>query len=165
MMNRIQIWFPTLAPLIRRYATLSLRERVLVNTAAGLFVILLLVYGVLFPSIEYRDSILQEQLMLARGIEWMEANQEQAKRNSTESSGVQGDSRLTSLSSSASLNSVAIKRMQPGDNQISVELAGQEYLKVIKWLVSLETEYGFRLVDMRLDKSENGVVDSRITLR
>lgn len=163
-MNRLITWFPTLAPYHRRYAALSGRERFLVNIAASLLVGVFLVYVALFPALEYRDSKLREQYVAAQGLDWMEVNKEQAIRSSPETVGTQADNRLTSLSSSASLNSITIKRMQPSDSQINVEIAGQEYLSVIKWLVALETEYGFKLIDLRLDKSEEGIVDCRITL-
>ena len=164
-MNRLLAWFPSVAPLIRRFAAASLRERVLIASSAYLLIALFLYYVILDPAIGFRSEKLQAQVAASNGLSWMIANQDEARQRGNPSLPVRNESKLTVISSSADLHGVTIKRMQPVENRINVELTGQDYSAVIQWLVGLETDHGLTLVDIRLDKSAEGVVDSRLTLR
>lgn len=164
-MNRILTWFPSLAPLIRRFASATLRERVLIGAGAYLLLALFLYYVILDPSMGFRNEKLRAQVAASNGLSWMIANQAEARQRGSTQAPVRSDSKLTVISSSADLHNVTIKRMQPGDDRITLELSGQEYLAVIRWLIALETDHGLRLVDVRLEKTGEGIVDSRLTLR
>lgn len=164
-MNRILTWFPSIAPLIRRFAAASLRERILIGVSAYLLLALFLYYAILDPAIEFRNEKLRAQAAASSGLSWMEANQGEARQQGSTSLPVRNESKLTVISSSAELRNVTIKRMQPGENRINIELTDQEYSAVIRWLIALETDHGLTLVDVRLDKSAEGVVGGRLTLR
>lgn len=164
-MNRILTWFPSIAPLVRRFAAASLRERVLIGIGAYLVLALFLYYVVLDSAMGFRSEKLRAQVAASNGLSWMVANQAEAKQRGGAQAPVRSESKLTVISRSAELHNVTIKRMQPGDNRINVELSGQEYLAVIRWLIALETDHGLRLVDVRLEKTGEGIVDSRLTLR
>ena len=164
-MNRLLIWFPTIAPLIRRFAAASLRERILIGVSAYLLSAVFLFYVILDPAMDFRNEKLRDQAAASNGLSWMVANQAEARRRGGTSIPVRSESNLTVISSSAELHSVTIKRMQPGENRVNVELSGQEYSSVIRWLIALETDHGLQLVDIRLDKVSEGVVDGRLTLR
>lgn len=164
-MNRILNWLPSLAPLYRRFTSASLRERVLVGTTAYLLVAVFLFYAILDPAIGFRAEKQRAQVAASNGLNWMLANQGEAKQRGSAPSPIRNESKLTVISSSAELHNVTIKRMQPGDDRINVELSGEEYLAVIRWLIALETDHDIDLVDIRLDKSGEGIVDSRLTLR
>ena len=164
-MNRLFAWFPSLVSLQHRYASVSSRERFLLGIAAYFLLGLFLYYFVLAPSLGYQAEKLRTQVTVTNGLQWMEANRSEAMRQMGGSGTLRVDNELTTISSSADLYKVAIKRMQPRENQISVELSGQSYLALIRWLVALEAEHGFKIVDARIDKVSDGIVDSRITLR
>lgn len=164
-MNLLLTWFPSIAPLVRRFAAASLRERVLIGMSAYLLIAVFLFYVVLDPAMEYRNEKLRDQTAASNGLTWMVANQAEARQRSSTTRPVRSESKLTVISSSAELHNVTIKRMQPGDNRINVELSGQEYSAVIGWLIALETDHGLQLVDIRLDKVSDGVVNGSLTLR
>lgn len=164
-MNRILIWFPSIAPLITRFAAASPRERTLIGISAYLLIAIVLYYVILDPAIGFRDEKLRAQAAASNGLSWMVANQAEARQRGNTSAPVRNESKLTVISSSAELQSVTIKRMQPGEDRINIELTGQEYAAVIRWLIALETDHGLTLIDIRLDKSAEGVVDGRLTLR
>ncbi len=165
-MNLLLKWFPTLAPLYRHVSSASPRERVFLELAAYLITGIVLYYAVLAPSLAYRSDMLRAQSAASNGLAWMQANQEKAKlRTQGKRSSAQSENRLSMISSSADMHNVSIKRLQPSNDRIDIELAGQEYLSLIRWLVSLENDQGFVLIDARLDKVAEGVVDSRIALR
>ena len=164
-MNRILTWFPTIAPLIRRFSAASLRERVLIGISAYLLLAVFLYYAILDPAIEFRNEKLRAQAAASSGLSWMVANQSEARQQGGTSLPVRNESKLTVASSSAELHKVTIKRMQPVENRINIELTDQEYSAVIRWLIALETDHGLTLVDVRLDKSAEGVVGGRLTLR
>ena len=164
-MNKILTWFPTIAPLIRRFAAASLRERILIGISAYLLLAIFLYYAILDPAIEFRNEKLRAQAAASNGLSWMVANQSEARQQGSTSSPVRNESKLTVVSSSAELHNVTIKRMQPGENRINIELTDQEYSAVIRWLIALERDHGLTLVDVRLDKSAEGVVGGRLTLR
>ena len=164
-MNRILTWFPSIGPLIRRFASASLRERLLICIGAYLVLAIFLYYVVLEPAMGFRSEKLRAQVAASNGLSWMVANQAEARQRGSSQAPVRSESKLTVISSSAELHNVTIKRMQPGDDRINVELSGQEYLAVIRWLIALETDHGLRLVDVRLEKTGEGIVDSRLMLR
>ena len=164
-MNWILKWFPSLAPLHRRFTSASLRERVLVGMSAYLLIAVFLYYAILEPAIGFRAEKQRAQVTASNGLNWMQANQAEARQQGSAPSPIRNESELTVISSSAELHNVTIKRMQPGDNRINVELSGQEYLAVIRWLIALETDHGIELIDIRLDKTGEGIVNSRLTLR
>ena len=164
-MNRLLTWFPTLAPLYRRFEAASVRERVLVSVCTYLVVAVVLFFLVLEPSMGYRAEQLRAQASAENGLQWMVDNQAQAKQRSGQQAPQRHESKLTTISSSADMHNVTIKRMQPGDDRINVELASQSYLAVVGWLTALEADHGFRLADVRLEKVAEGIVDSRLTLR
>ncbi|MCY4129954.1 MAG: type II secretion system protein GspM [Gammaproteobacteria bacterium] len=164
-MNRILTWFPSVAPFIRRFASASLRERILIGIGAYLILALFLYYVVLDPSMGFRNEKLRAQVAASNGLNWMVANQAEARQRGGAEAPIRNESKLTVISSTADLHNVMIKRMQPGDDRFNVELSGQKYLSVIRWLISLETDHGLRLVDVRLEKTDEGIVDSRLTLR
>ena len=164
-MKRILIWFPSLEPLQRRFESASPRERVLIGVTAYFLLAVFLFYAILDPAIGFREEKQRAQVAASNGLNWMVANQAEARQRGSGQSPVRNESKLTVISSSAGLHNVTIKRMQPGDNRINVELSGAEYLSVIRWLIALETDHGFELVDIRLDKAGEGVVNSRLTLR
>ena len=164
-MNRILSWFPSLAPLHRRFLSASARERVLIGISAYLLVAVILFYVILDPAIGYRAEKQRAQAAASNGLSWMVVNQAEARQRGSTQSPIRNESKLTVISSSAELHNVTIKRMQPGEDRINVELSGEEYRAVIRWLIALETDHGIELIDIRLDKSGEGIVDSRLTLR
>ena len=164
-MNRILTLFPLIAPLIRRFESATVRERVLIGIGGYLLLALLLYYVIFDPAMGFRSEKLRAQVTASNGLSWMVANEAEARQRGGTQAPVRSESKLTVISSSAELHNVTIKRMQPGDNRINVELSGQEYLAVIRWLIALETDHGLTIVDVRLDKSGEGIVESRLTLR
>lgn len=164
-MNRILSWFPSIAPLYRRFAAASVRERVLIGISIYLFIAVLLYYFILDPALGFREEKLRAQDAASNALSWMIANQAEARRLGSNTSPIRNESKLTVISSSAELHSITIRRMQPGESRIDVELSNQEYLAVIKWLIALEIDHGIELVDIRLEKTGEGVVNGRLTLR
>lgn len=164
-MNRLLVWFPSIAGAVRRVEAASPRERVLLVVAAYALLALFLYFAVLDPSIAYRADQVRAQSAAENGLNWMRANERAAKSQSGTAGAVRGDNELATISSSAELRNLEIKRMQPGDNRISVELEEQSYADLIRWLIALETDHDFTLVDVRIDKIAEGVVNSRISVR
>ncbi len=164
-MSRLLTWFPSIAPLQRRFAAASSRERVLIGVSAYLLAGVFLYYAVLNPAMDYRSEQLRAQVAAANGLSWMIANQTEARQRGGDLEPTRGESKLTVISSSAELHNLMIKRVQPAENRINVELSTQEYSAVIKWLIALETDHDMTIVDVRLEKVDEGIVDSRITLR
>ncbi|MYD42848.1 MAG: type II secretion system protein M [Gammaproteobacteria bacterium] len=164
-MKRLLTWFPTLAVLQRRIEASSRREQILLMSAAYLIAGLFLYFIVLAPALEYRTEKVRTQAAEANGLTWMLANKDLASMRMNGQSSSRGANELATLASSAKLQDLAIKRMQPDDNQISIEMENQNYSHLIKWLVALETEHGFSLLDVRIDKVSAGLVDTRILVR
>ena len=164
-MNRLLTWFPTLVSLQRRFDAATSRQRLLIVLAGYFFLALFLYFAVLDPALVYRSDQVRSQFAAANGLSWMVANQDEARRLGGGSQPTRGRNDMAAISNSAQMYNLSIKRMQPTDNRVSVELTSQEYGALIRWLVALESEHGFNIVDARIDKVAEGIVDSRITLR
>lgn len=163
-MNRLLAQFPTFIRMQQRLRAMNTRERVLLSVFVAVVAGLVLVYGLLLPAYEYQVEGARTQLSTMNGLNWMKVNASNAKSQSSSNQPVRRGNELSLLSSTARLNDLKVQRLQPQDTQINVELTRQPYDSVIQWLVALETEHGFRVIDLRLEDAGDGVVDSRITL-
>ena len=144
---------------------MNLRQRVLISVLAYIVIWLAIFYAVLSPAYDYQRDNTRTVLASTNGLNWMRANASNADVQASNSAPVRRDNSLSLLSSTSRLHNIKVQRMQPLDNQVTVEISRQPYDSLIGWLVALETEHGFKMIDARIDKAADGVVDGRITLQ
>lgn len=164
-MNKIVAQFPTLLSLVQRFNAMNARERVLLSVSAYLIAWLLIFYCLLLPAYDYQSAKVRSMQAATSGLDWMKANTQAAKSQSESAQPVRNDNKLSVISTTARLNDVRVQRIQPVDNNVTVEVNRHPYDAVIRWLINLETAHGFRIIDARIDKADDGIVDARITLQ
>ena len=157
--------FPSLQSLQDRFNSLSRRERGLVGVLLVVLLGLLIIYGALLPAKEMRDTSIRNLTATQLAVEWMRNNRAEAQRKAGSLPSSSGENRLSVISRSSQLYGLSIRRMQPRDETIDVELLEQDANSLLSWLATLETEHGVQVVSVRIDKFDEGQVNCRLTVR
>lgn len=153
----------------RRYDTLADNERMLVN-GAGLLIVLVLVFLILI--VPARNAVNESQLKLAGQqnlMSWMKENEAVARQAGSGGGGVtKSDQPLqTIVTSTAGPMGVAVKRYEnESENKLRVSLEKVPFDKMVRWLDQLESRYGLVIVNIAVDaEKEPGLVTAKLVLQ
>ena len=155
--------FPSLQPLEARYRSLSPRERILVGLLALVVSGFILVNWILMPASAMRTESIQALTATQNAVDWMRNNQAEAQRRAGVSPKSPSESGLSVISQSANLHNLTIRRMQPREEVIDVELLEQDANSVFRWITVLEEEHGIQLINARIDRYGVGIVNCRLS--
>ncbi len=150
------------SPLRRRYDALAPRERLLVVACLAVLGMALL-YAVVSPLIEFRQTTVARYASEHAGLRWMRANRDAATRQRESSAGSQA--RLSTINTVAKEFDLPLRRIQPEAGGFSVQIEAQSFNNVILWTHTLETRHGIEIVSASVDSHDPGVVNARFSVR
>jgi general secretion pathway protein M len=149
-----------------RYQSLPSRDRMALLILSVFLAILVVVYGLISPAMEFRDNAKSAYQQERDLLGWLQAQEAAVKAlkqrpQTTKSSG----SPLTLVNSSAKRFKLTIKRLQPENNgDLRVWMEGVSFDDALKWLHHLNTQ-GLKIVDISIDQQSPGRVNLRSTFR
>lgn len=153
------------SPLRKRFDALSGRERRLtlaVAAAVGLF----FVYSVIGPLLTFHDEAIARQAAEQRDLRWMQANRDTAQAPAQREEGnVEPQSRLSAINAVANEHGLPLRRIQPEEGAVSVQIENKPFEKVMRWSHALETRHGLEIVDASVDVQDPGLVNARFRFR
>ncbi len=140
------------------FGRLSGRERFLVQVVIFL-VIVFMIYAVIWAPIwNYRSEQLVQYQHQSADLAWMRSVEGIARRDRGGS-----HSRLGDLNRSASSAGIKLQRVLPDTSGgVNVRIRKQEFGKVLRWLVSIQNDYTFRIVSSQIDKDSIGLVNATV---
>ena len=147
------------------YAVKSKSDRIVINAVAALLLFSIAILGVWQPiqinNNEQRSRYVNELTL----TEWIAINKNKLKTLSN-SPLKQSDtsSAVARITNAANQNKVTLDRLQPeSDGSVSISLQNQNFTKVLRWLVQLETQQGLTVLRLGIDKgSKTGEVSVQI---
>ena len=147
------------------YAVKSKSDRIVINAVAALLLFSIAILGVWQPiqinNSEQRSRYVNELTL----TEWIAINKNKLKTLSN-SPLKQSDtsSAVARITNAANQNKVTLDRLQPeSDGSVSISLQNQNFTKVVRWLVQLETQQGLTVLRLGIDKgSKTGEVSVQI---
>ena len=147
------------------YAVKSKSDRIVINAVAALLLFSIAILGVWQPiqinNSEQRSRYVNELTL----TEWIAINKNKLKALSN-SPLKQSDtsSAVARITNAANQNKVTLDRLQPeSDGSVSISLQNQNFTKVLRWLVQLETQQGLTVLRLGIDKgSKTGEVSVQI---
>jgi general secretion pathway protein M len=153
---------------------LNERERLLV-AGAGLLLLLLLVYALVWAPVHSARRALQDKVAGQRAtVAWMQQGaQRLAQFRSSQGparQGLGGQSLLALADSSARADGLGdvLKRVEPdGSNSVKVWMEAASFDKLVGWLGNLNTRYGIHIDTVSMDRAADmaGRVNVRVTLQ
>lgn len=153
------------SPLRRRYETLSDRERrlaIAVATAA----VALFVYSLVSPLLTFHATALARHATEQEDLRWMQANRTAAERSDQESGQpVEAQSRLSTINAAAKELGLPLRRIQPEEGSVSIQIENKPFDTVLRWSHVLETRHGLEIVDASVDVQQPGIVNARFRVR
>lgn len=153
------------SPLRKRFEALSGRER---RLALGVAValVLFLIYSVVGPLLTFHDTALARHAAEQRDLRWMQANREAAQAPSQRNDdNVEPQSRLSAINAVANEHGLTLRRIQPEEGAVSVQIENKPFEKVMRWSHALETRHGLEIVDASVDEQAPGTVNARFRFR
>ena len=154
-------------PVCQWYAVKSRSDRIVINALAALFLFSIVLLGVWQPiqinNSEQRSRYVNELTL----TEWIAINKHKLKALSY-SPLKQSDtsSAVARITNAANQNKVTLDRLQPeSDGSVSISLQNQNFTKVLRWLVQLETQQGLTVLRLGIDKgSKTGEVSGQVRI-
>ena len=149
------------------YAVKSKSDRIVINAVAALLLFSIVITGVWQPiqinNSEQRSRYVNELTL----TEWIAINKNKLKALSN-SPLKQSDtsSAVARITNAANQNKVTLDRLQPeSDGSVSISLQNQNFTKVLRWLVQLETQQGLTVLRLGIDKgNKTGEVSVQIRM-
>ena len=149
------------------YAVKSKSDRIVINAVAALLLFSIAILGVWQPiqinNSEQRPRYVNELTL----TEWIAINKHKLKALSN-SPLKQSDtsSAVARITNAANQNKVTLDRLQPeSDGSVSISLQNQNFTKVLRWLVQLETQQGLTVLRLGIDKgNKTGEVSVQIRM-
>lgn len=153
------------SPLRQRFLALSARERrlaMIVAATAGLF----LVYAIVDPLFRFHASASARYASEWEDLQWMRANRDAVEISATEDAGeADPQSRLSAINSVAKEYGLVLRRIQPEEGAVSVQVENRSFETVIRWSHALENRRGFEIADASIDVQGPGIVNARFRVR
>lgn len=153
------------SPLRKRVDALAPRERLLIGVCLAALGAALL-YSLATSLVGFRSDALARYARERGDLEWMQANRGAAVAARRAGSGApEPGAAISTISAAARDVGLPLRRIQPEASGISVQVEAQPFAKVIGWTSDLETTHGVQIVNARIDRHDDGVVNARFTLR
>lgn len=151
---------------------LAAREQRIV-AVAGLALLLALVFlFVIEPGLERRNALTSQLQDMVNEQAWMEAQapavRARARAAPTGSQAARtGGSALgvVDVSARAAGLGSALRRVRPQESAVEAELENAAYADLVRWLATLESRHGLRIVSLGIDRgSEPGRVNAQLRI-
>lgn len=160
-------WTERFAPMRAAWAERTTREQALLAGALALIAAIIAWYGVLAPSVAWRQAAERDYV---RAVESFEVMVDGAARyralTSNETRQQRSSAPLrTVIGRTANERGVAISRVQPlDDGRLGVWLDAVEADALMGWLSMLAVEEGVRVDRVSLDREGDGIVRAQLLL-
>ena len=149
------------------YDSLGSRDQRFLKIGAAVLCVVVLIFGLLFPAIDYRASAEQHYQESLDTLSWMQANRGAVQRTAVANSlRDPGQSLLGIANQTAKGYNISFKRYQPvDDNGLNLWMDNVSFNNVVLWLERLDKRYGIVVKEVAVDRQEQkGVVNIRLML-
>ena len=170
MLSRLQQW-PPLQKLRTRYDQLGQRDQRALQVLSLALVIALIYLAIWKPIADFRDDARAEMDRANDLVGWIQSQETAARNLATGGDGAQqqlGDGELLrTVTESANRSGMPLQRFEPsGDQAMRIWLDKAPFTDLTQWLAHLQSEYGIRVDQASLDRTDDpGVVSVRLTLQ
>ena len=149
------------------YDSRSARDQRMLKVLAVVVLLLVVLFGVLLPAIDYRQSAQQHYQESLDNLSWMQANRSSVRSSGSGVSQLGPDQSLLGVANQTAKGyQLNFKRYQPLENNgLGLWMDGVSFNKVILWLERLDRRYGITVKEISVDRQEQqGVVNLRLVL-
>lgn len=150
---------------------LAARERRMISLAAAVLAAAFLYLGVLEPIVERRAAAANQLQQLVDEYTWMLAQapavgaMAATVTPAAQGAAVQSPLAIVDQSARSVGLGAALRRVRPQENGVEVELESAVYSTLMRWLATLETQYGLRIESLNLDPGpEPGRVNAQLRI-
>ena len=157
--------FGVLDPFFKWYDALSRREQSLVDVGMVVVLLALIYSSLVMPAWEYRTSQVEAHRFEQAGFLWMQQHLNDPAVSQLRGSQSGGNTKLSVVSNTASVYNITLNRLQPTPTGINIEVRSATFNGVIEWLLKLETNHGFKVVEARFDRLTEGNVACQIRIQ
>ncbi|HQV42050.1 MAG: type II secretion system protein M [Moraxellaceae bacterium] len=153
-------WQEAVAPLRKRWLQLAPREQLPLLILAGFVFVLMLIYGIWWPSHKAAESARIAHENNRQLVTWMQANAVRARAAPSAS----GESVLGAVNSVAGSTGLTLSRIEPeGDSAVRVWVERADFNTIASWLGQLG-QSGIVASEIQVEKQSAGGVSGRFTL-
>lgn len=154
-----------LEPFFKWYDSQSRREQTLIDV--GMVVVAFaLVYSLLLnPAVDYRNSQVDSHREEQASFIWMQQHANDPAVNQSRGSQGAGNTKLSVVSNSAGVHNITLNRLQPTPTGINIEIRSAPFNVVVQWLLKLESNYGFKIVEARFERLAEGNAACQIRIQ
>ena len=151
----------------RWFNALSTREKTLFSWAIVIVVALILFAYALPSAIEFHNDRVSDYKQSVNDLKWMQAFETTARnRNDSRQETSQGDGvQLAVISQSAETHNIALQRIQPVSDGVTIEITRQSFDDVLQWLFAIQANEGVTISQARMIRVSPSLVDARIVAR
>ena len=161
---------PTVLKALKQYEMLPSRDRLALKIL-GFFSILIFMYFALWqPAYSYKKEsqayLEQQKELLALVMENKSALSNLSSSSSSNTSALNSQQLVTSVTNLAKQAGVVLKRFEPsGEREIKVWVDDAAFDKMITWLTTMKRTLNVRVEQISVEKSDGpGLVSARLTL-
>ncbi|MCR8921802.1 type II secretion system protein M [Dasania sp. GY-MA-18] len=160
-------WYslPLVQACMHRYQQLSERDQLAVKILSVFLFIIVIVYGVIVPCIDYSASAKQQYQQAQADLQWMKTNTPAnlataPRRNPNESI-------LGIASSSAKKYYIEFQRYDAQDeNTLRINIERVLFKNLVLWLEYLEKQHGISLSNINIEQQGNpAYVNARVVIK
>ncbi|WP_019530140.1 type II secretion system protein GspM [Dasania marina] len=160
-------WYslPLVQACVHRYQQLSERDQLAVKLLTAFFFILVIIYGLIVPSVNYSAEAKQQYQQAQADLQWMRENTPAnlataPRRNPNESI-------LGIASSSAKKYYIDFKRYESQDeNTLHINMERVLFKNLVLWLEFLEKQHGISLSNINIERQGNpAYVNARVVIK
>ncbi|MFT6029308.1 MAG: general secretion pathway protein M [Oleiphilaceae bacterium] len=161
---------PTILKALKQYEMLPSRDRIALKTLGFVSILMFMYFALWQPAYLYKkesQSYLQQQKeLLAMVIENKLALRGLTSSSSSNTSALNSQQLVTSVTNLAKQTGVVLKRFEPsGEREIKVWVDDASFDKMIIWLTTMKRTLNVRVEQISVEKSDGpGLVSARLTL-
>jgi general secretion pathway protein M len=151
---------------------LAAREQRLVAAVALVLLLALVFLFVIEPGLEQRKALTRQLQDMVNEQAWMEAQapavraRAQAAPAGSQAASTGGSALgVVDVSARAAGLGSALRRVRPQESAVEAELEGAPYADLVRWLATLESRHGLRIVTLSIDRgAEPGRVNAQLRI-
>lgn len=166
--QRLTAFSRKLDPYRQRWQALSTRDQRALLVMAACLIFFAAWTLVVTPILGHAQRQQDRYRAELENLAWMQANAAVAQQSARQASGAlpPGQSLLAVINASAQAAGLSLQRFEPdGETRVRVTLEKAVFTDVMRWLVSLEQQYGIVTGSLTADSpGEPGLVNIRLTL-
>ena len=141
------------------------RERLLVKGGALLLVALIVGYGLVNPSWQFRSVELERHQGEVEALQWLQNAIGKGLSLDNESPSTSQENLIRTLTRTAASYQITLSRQQPSGSGIAVEIREHPFNNLVQWLDSLHQMHGVKVRSATISSREPGIVDARLILQ